>query len=86
MLLSFTLNWWQEAGRIIKPAMAISLVFGVIDGLKASDFSAWVPASLQHLPLSEQNLSWLPPVVLVIIVAAFFDRIKGKPAGDNASH
>jgi len=86
VLLSFTLNWWQEAGRIIKPAMAISLVFGVIDGLKASDFSAWVPASLQHLPLSEQNLSWLPPVVLVIIVAAFFDRIKGKPAGDNASH
>ncbi|SEQ75025.1 branched-chain amino acid:cation transporter, LIVCS family [Rosenbergiella nectarea] len=78
VLLSFTLNWWQEAGRIIKPAMAVSLVFGIIDGLKASDFSSVVPASLQHLPLSEQNLSWLPPVLVVIIVAAIIDRMKGK--------
>ena len=78
VLLSFTLNWWQEAGRIIKPAMAVSLVFGIIDGLKASDFSSVVPASLQHLPLSEQNLSWLPPVLVVIIVASIIDRMKGK--------
>lgn len=78
VLLSFTLNWWQEAGRIIKPAMAVSLIFGIIDGLKASDFSSVVPVSLQHLPLSEQNLSWLPPVLVVIIVAAIIDRMKGK--------
>ena len=78
VLLSFTLNWWQEAGRIIKPAIAVSLVFGIIDGLKASDFSSVVPASLQHLPLSEQNLSWLPPVLVVIIVASIIDRMKGK--------
>ncbi|KMV73828.1 branched-chain amino acid transport system II carrier protein [Rosenbergiella epipactidis] len=78
VLLSFTLNWWQEAGRIIKPAIAVSLVFGIIDGLKASDFSSIVPASLQHLPLSEQNLSWLPPVLVVIIVASIIDRMKGK--------
>nr|WP_277754408.1 branched-chain amino acid transport system II carrier protein [Rosenbergiella collisarenosi] len=85
VVLSFTLNWWQQAGRIVKPAMAVSLVFGIIDGLKASDFSTWVPANLQHLPLSEQNLSWLPPVVVVILIAAVIDRVKGK-ASATTSH
>ncbi|WP_241607887.1 branched-chain amino acid transport system II carrier protein [Rosenbergiella australiborealis] len=85
VVLSFTLGWWQEAGRIIKPAMVVSLVFGIIDGFKASNLKDWVPVSLQHLPLSEQNLSWLPPVLVVIIIAAIIDRMKGKAVSVKTS-
>lgn len=86
VLLSFTNRWWNSIGRIMKPAMAVSLIFGIIDGLKASDVKDWVPASLQHLPLADQNLSWLPPTLVIMVVAIIIDRSKGKRASSEASH
>jgi LIVCS family branched-chain amino acid:cation transporter len=35
--------------------MFISLIFGILDGIKASAFSAILPAWTQRLPLSEQG-------------------------------
>jgi LIVCS family branched-chain amino acid:cation transporter len=34
--------------------MFISLIFGILDGIKASAFSEMLPAWTQRLPLSEQ--------------------------------
>lgn len=37
ILMSFTLRFWHNPSRIIAPAMAISLFFGIFDAIKASD-------------------------------------------------
>lgn len=39
VLMSFTLRWWQHASRIVAPVMLISLVFGILDAVKASTFA-----------------------------------------------
>ena len=44
VVLSFTLRWWGNGTRVVGPVMLISLLFGLIDGLKAS---AW-PACCRH--------------------------------------
>ncbi|MFB6422108.1 MAG: branched-chain amino acid transport system II carrier protein [Candidatus Malihini olakiniferum] len=78
VLLSFTLRWWNQASRIVAPVMVISLLFGVIDGIKLSIFSSLLPAWILNLPLSEQGLAWLPPSLVLLIGAAIYDRLSGR--------
>ena len=75
VLLSFTLRWWNNASRIVAPVMLISLLFGVIDGIKASAFSPLLPAWSLKLPLSEQGLAWLPPSLVVLLATMIYDRL-----------
>ncbi|PVF13103.1 branched-chain amino acid ABC transporter substrate-binding protein, partial [Yersinia pestis] len=75
VLMSFTLRWWQHASRIVAPVMLISLVFGILDAVKASTFASFLPAWAHHLPLAEQGLAWLPPSLLVFVVIGLYDRI-----------
>lgn len=77
--LSFCANLWHSQARIMAPVMAVSLLFGVIDALKGADLAGWLPASLAHLPLSEQGLAWLVPSVAMLGVAVVLDRMLGKP-------
>ena len=44
VVLSFTRPWWNNSSRIIAPAMFISLIFGILDGIKASAFAHILPA------------------------------------------
>ncbi|MBP1523004.1 branched-chain amino acid transporter carrier protein BrnQ [Salmonella enterica subsp. enterica serovar Worthington] len=44
VVLSFTRSWWHNSTRIIAPAMFISLLFGILDGIKASAFGDMLPA------------------------------------------
>ncbi|WP_350341273.1 branched-chain amino acid transport system II carrier protein, partial [Escherichia coli] len=44
VVLSFTRSWWHNSSRVIAPAMFISLMFGIIDGIKSSAFAAILPA------------------------------------------
>lgn len=78
VLLSFTLSWWNKSSRIVAPAMLVSLVFGIIDALKGTDFKAWLPAFCQHLPLADQGLSWLPPTLVILLLSVVTDRVKGR--------
>ncbi|MFU9138402.1 branched-chain amino acid transport system II carrier protein [Erwinia tasmaniensis] len=81
ILLSFTLRWWNKSSRIIAPTMLISLVFGIIDAIKAGELTSILPAFAQHLPLAEQGLAWLPPSLAMLVVAAIYDRVRGgQPA------
>ena len=75
VLMSFTLRWWHHASRIVAPVMLISLVFGILDAVKASTFANFLPAWAHHLPLAEQGLAWLPPSLLVFVVIGLYDRI-----------
>lgn len=78
VVLSFTLNWWQNASRVVAPVMLVSLLFGIIDGIKTTSFSAALPAFSQHLPLADQGLAWLPPSLLMLVLAVIVDRLMGR--------
>lgn len=78
VLLSFTLRWWNQASRIVAPVMLISLLFGLIDGVKSSTFASLLPAWSLNLPLGEQGLAWLPPSLVVLMAAVIYDRLSGR--------
>jgi len=84
VVLSFTRGWWNNSTRIIAPAMFISLLFGMLDGIKASAISAMLPAWTQRLPLSEQGLAWLMPTVVALVLAIIWDRAAGRQVTSNA--
>ena len=65
--------------------IATSLVFGLADGLKASSFSGLLPAWFDKLPLAEQGLVWLQPTLLVLLLAAAYDRLRSVESANVAS-
>ncbi|MGL9736305.1 MAG: branched-chain amino acid transport system II carrier protein [Symbiopectobacterium sp.] len=78
VFLSFTLCWWNQASSIVAPVMLISLLFGLIDGVKSSTFASLLPAWSLNLPLGEQGLAWLPPSLVVLLAAVIYDRLRGR--------
>lgn len=78
VVLSFTRALWKHPPRIIAPVMLVSLVFGLIDGVKASAISGKLPAWTAHLPLAEQGLAWLLPSAIILVVSVIWDRIAGQ--------
>lgn len=81
ILMSFTLRLWNNSSRIIAPAMAVSLFFGFFDAMKTSEYlKQFLPAWTAKLPLSEQGLAWLIPVLVTIIVCGIYDKIVGTRA------
>ncbi|HBV40585.1 MAG TPA: branched-chain amino acid transport system II carrier protein, partial [Erwinia sp.] len=78
ILLSFTLRWWNKSMRIIAPTMLVSLIFGIIDGIKTTAFKEVLPAFTANLPLAEQGLAWLPPSLAMLVVVAICDRVMGR--------
>ncbi|MNW10992.1 Branched-chain amino acid transport system 2 carrier protein [compost metagenome] len=75
VLLSFTLRWWNSASRIVAPVMLVSLLFGILDAVKASNFQHLMPEWTNHLPLAAQGLAWLPPSLLMLVLVAIYDRV-----------
>ncbi len=78
VVLSFTRSWWHNSSRVIAPPMFISLLFGILDGIKASAFSDILPSWAQRLPLAEQGLAWLMPTVVMVVLAIIWDRAAGR--------
>jgi len=78
--LSFCKEFFRSPARVFAPVMAVSLAFGLVDALKGAGFGDWLPASLAHLPLSDQGLAWLVPSVVALAAAVVVDRLIGKPA------
>ncbi|MTD27148.1 branched-chain amino acid transporter carrier protein BrnQ [Erwinia sorbitola] len=78
VLLSFTLKWWNKSTRIIAPVMLISLLFGIVDAIKSTNFKAILPAFTQSLPLADQGLAWLPPSLVMLVLVALYDRVSGR--------
>jgi LIVCS family branched-chain amino acid:cation transporter len=59
------------------PSMAMTLLFGLMDGLNAAGLSGWVPSVFSHMPPAAESLGWLLPVGLTLVLAASFDRLRG---------
>ena len=84
VVLSFTRSWWHNSSRVIAPPMFISLLFGILDGIKASAFSDILPSWAQRLPLAEQGLAWLMPTVVMVVLAIIWDRAAGRQVTSSA--
>ncbi|MCY1287316.1 Branched-chain amino acid transport system 2 carrier protein [compost metagenome] len=82
--LSLADRLWCSPRRVFVPVMAVTLVFGVADGLAAAGFSQLVPALFQRLPLAGQSLGWLVPVLATLMLAVVADRALGKPRAQLA--
>ncbi|MBF7682393.1 branched-chain amino acid transport system II carrier protein [Acinetobacter sp. B5B] len=76
IILSFFTRFFSNPQQIFIPVTAVAFIFGVVEGLKASRFQSVVPSVLQKLPLSDQNLAWFIPCVIVLIIAIIFSKIK----------
>lgn len=70
---------WQHPRRVFVPVMAVTLLFGLFDGLAAAGWQRWVPELFRKLPLAEQSLGWLLPVLLTLLLAAGAERLR-RPA------
>lgn len=74
--LSLLASVWRSPSRVFVPAMLVAAVFGLIDGLGAAGFTAWVPAWSQALPGAALGLGWLLPVTATLLLAALADRLR----------
>ncbi|WP_236450426.1 branched-chain amino acid transport system II carrier protein [Stutzerimonas stutzeri] len=69
---------WLSSSRVFVPVMAVTLVFGVVDGLAAAGLGSWVPALFTQLPLADQSMGWLVPVLVMLVLAVVTDRLLGR--------
>lgn len=77
--LSLLDGFWLSSARVFRPVMVVALIFGLVDGISAAGFAEKVPAVFAQLPLADQSLGWLLPVLVMLLLAAVLDRILGAP-------
>jgi len=64
---------------IVAPVTAVSLLFGVLDGLRVAGLDAWLSELVGYLPFYQQGLVWVLPACLMLILALLVDQMR-KPA------
>lgn len=77
--LSLLDGWWCSAARVFRPVMAVTLIFGLVDGIAAAGGKALIPNFFSELPLADQSLGWLLPVLVTLVLAVVVDRALGAP-------
>lgn len=82
--LSLLDRFWVSPSRVFVPVMAVTLIFGVVDGLAAAGFTDWVPALFTQLPLADQSMGWLVPVLVMLMFAVVTDRLLSR--AEQAQH
>lgn len=82
--LSLLDRFWVSPSRVFVPVMAVTLIFGVVDGLAAAGFTDWVPVLFTQLPLADQSMGWLVPVLVMLVFAVVTDRLLSR--ADQAQH
>lgn len=78
--LSLADRLWRSPARVMMPVMAVTLVFGFVDGMAAAGFGDAVPAFFGELPLAGQSMGWLLPALITLMLAAAADRLLAAPA------
>ncbi|EKT53565.1 branched-chain amino acid transport system II carrier protein [Providencia sneebia] len=76
ILLSFTLKWWRNPSIVIAPTMLTSFIVGLIGAAKASDaLKGYIPEWMTSIPFYQQDLAWLLPSIIVLVIAVICDRV-----------
>ncbi|ENW05112.1 branched-chain amino acid transport system II carrier protein [Acinetobacter beijerinckii ANC 3835] len=75
IMLSFFWKHWNKPSIIVGSVTSIAFLFGIIEAIKAAGFSNKLPSFINHLPLNEQNLAWLLPSMIVLVITIIIDRL-----------
>lgn len=75
--LSLLDRLWISPRRIFVPTMAVTLIFGLVDGFAAAGFDQLVPELFKQLPLAAQGMGWLLPVLVTLLATIVVDRVVG---------
>lgn len=76
ILTWFVRSKFHSPRKVIAPAAFIAFVFGLVDALDVVDFKIWPLSVLRLMPFNSLGLGWLMPVMVVVVVASFFDKRK----------
>jgi LIVCS family branched-chain amino acid:cation transporter len=74
IVLSFLWKYLNKPATVIAPVTAVALLFGIFDGLKVAGLADELPLFMQNLPLHEQNLAWLIPSIVVLLITLILDK------------
>ncbi|MEN4981748.1 branched-chain amino acid transport system II carrier protein [Acinetobacter modestus] len=83
IMMSFFWKYWNKPSTVVSSVTAVAFLFGIIEALKAAGFSKQFPQFINNLPLNEQNLAWLLPSLVVLIIAIAVDRFSSNTASQN---
>lgn len=75
VVLSFTSRLWRSESRIMIPVMLVTSAVGILDGIRASVLADILPLWVDSLPGAQQGLAWLPPALIVFVIAGITDRL-----------
>lgn len=78
--LSLLSSLWKSPGRIYIPTMAMALVLGICDAVKAVAGPGAIPQWLGELPGASVSLGWTVPVLATAVLAAIADQLLAAPA------
>lgn len=73
VMLNFVKKIWQSPHYVFMPVILVSLLFGIVDGLKNTDIA--IPSWFSHLPLADKSLAWLIPSLAVLILATVVEKV-----------
>lgn len=76
VLVSLLTRFMYQPSRILAPVIATAFLFGIVEAVRATQFAEWVPSIIDLLPLSQQNLAWLVPCSVILIICFIVDRVK----------
>lgn len=76
IMLSFFWKFWNKPSLVVGSVTTGAFIFGIIEAVKAAGFNEYLPVFIQHLPLNEQNLAWLLPSLIVLVVTTAIDRMR----------
>ncbi|WP_336949346.1 branched-chain amino acid transport system II carrier protein [Acinetobacter junii] len=75
IMLSFFWKFWNKPSLVVGSVTTVAFIFGIIEAVKAAGFNEYLPVFIQHLPLNQQNLAWLLPSLIVLVVTTAIDRM-----------
>ena len=78
VFLSLARDLWRNPQPVFRVCMAVTLVFGVLDGITATGVDLGISGLLAYLPMADKQMGWLLPVVVVLAVMTVRDRWSGK--------
>jgi LIVCS family branched-chain amino acid:cation transporter len=74
VFLSFLSRFWSQHARVIPAAMAVALLFGIIDGLSMTGWHSLTTTIVSSIPLGDEKLGWVLPSILAALIAYMFDK------------
>ncbi|WEV49956.1 branched-chain amino acid transport system II carrier protein [Acinetobacter sp. ESL0695] len=62
--------------QVVLPVAALAFFIGIFEGLRSSELKSFVPDIINQLPLAAQNLDWIIPCLILLVLCVVIDKIR----------